>query len=259
MPLTLITNGLALPKFASELVEIGVDQLIVSIDGPAEVHNRVRNHPKSYQRATEGIRQVLFTRGACSAPFVQVSCTISTYTQGHLQDFVNTMGALGVDRIVFNNLIYATTEQVMAQTEVLQANFAVQCFGGGLDNSAFSGVDPALILSELSAIREGPWTERVFVAPPGVEQNLEAYYDSRALSFQDQFCTAIYRELWILPDGEVAACAHLKDMAMGNIRQAGLMAIWNGPRYRVFRQCLAKSLLPACMRCEKLIYEHPPK
>lgn len=257
LSLTIITNGFGLAKFSTELVELGLDRLIVSLDGPEEIHNRARNHPKSYQLATDGIRKVFAARGMCASPFIQVSCTISTYTQSHLRDFVSLMGLLGVDRIVFNSLIFTNAERIAAQAKILQTDFGTDYAGIGLENSAFSGLDPALVQGELRAIRIGPWANKVFVAPPGVEQNLEAYFDSSCPSFQKQSCTAIYRELWILPDGNIAACVHLPELKMGNVCDDGVMAVWNGTRYRHFRQYLANGLLPSCVRCEKLTYQYP--
>jgi radical SAM protein with 4Fe4S-binding SPASM domain len=259
LSLTIITNGIALPRVAAELVGIGLNRLIVSIDGPPEVHNSVRGHPRAYELATEGIARVVAERGVCPSPFVQVSCAISVYTQAYLKAFVEAVGPLRVDRIVFNNLIYATAEQVAAQGEALRARFNIQEYNEALDNGAQLGVDPALIRREMSAIRAGPWAERVFVAPPGVEQHLEAYYAPHAPPFSDQFCTAIYRELWVLPNGDVGACVHITELSMGNVRKDGVMAAWNSPRYRRFRQHLAQGLLPACVRCEKLRYDRPPQ
>ena len=259
LPLTVITNGTALPRVAAELVGMGLNRLIVSLDGPPEVHNVVRGHPRSYELATEGIARVIAERGICPSPFVQVSCAISVHTQTHLQAFVEAVGPLGVDRIVFNNLIYATPEQVAAQSEALRAVFNVQQYSEALDNGAQIGVDPALIRREMSVIRAGPWAERIIVAPPGVEQHLEAYYAPHAPPFSNQFCTAIYRELWVLPNGDVGACVHITELFVGNVREGGAMAAWNNPRFRRFRQHLAQGLLPACVRCEKLNYEKPPQ
>ncbi|MGA9347697.1 MAG: radical SAM protein [Anaerolineae bacterium] len=258
LPLTIITNGIALPRVAAELVDMGLNRLIVSIDGPPEVHNVIRGHPRGYELATEGIRRVVAERGICPSPFVQVSCAISAYTQAHLKAFVEAVGPLGVDRIVFNNLIYATAGQVDTQSEVLHASFNAQWYGKALNNRAQLGVNPALIRREMSAIRAGPWADRVVVAPPGVEQYLEAYYVPHAPPFSDQFCTAIYRELWVLPNGDVGACVHIPELSMGNVREDGVMAAWNSLHYRRFRQHLAQGLLPACVRCEKLNYNHPP-
>jgi sulfatase maturation enzyme AslB (radical SAM superfamily) len=65
LPLTVITNGTALPRVAAELVSIGLNRLIVSLDGPPEVHNIVRGHPRGFELATEGIVRVVAERGVC--------------------------------------------------------------------------------------------------------------------------------------------------------------------------------------------------
>lgn len=257
--LTLITNGIALPRVAGELVEMGLNQLIVSIDGPPKVHNVVRGNPQAYKLAAEGIRRVVTARGICPGPSVQASCAVSVHTQAHLTAFVAAVSSLGVDRIVFNSLIYATAEQVSAQRQVLRQAFGLQQYGAVLDHGAQLGVDPALVRREMATIRAGAWSQRVVVAPPGAEQHPEAYYAPHAPPFHGQTCRAIYRELWILPNGDVVPCTHMHDLVMGNVREAGAMAVWNSTKFRRFRQYLAQGPLPACVRCEKLTYHHPPR
>src|SRR5436309_2197888 len=55
---TVITNGGRLEALARELVEIGIDSIAISIDGPPEVHNRIRGRDDSFQKAAAGIRAV---------------------------------------------------------------------------------------------------------------------------------------------------------------------------------------------------------
>ena len=256
--LTVITNGVALPRVAEHLLAMGLNQLVVSIDGPAHVHNTLRGHARGFELATAGIQLVVNGRGICPSPFVQVSCTVSAYTQGYLEEFVEVMGHLNVDRILFNSLIYATAEQVTAHSQHLRRRFQARWSNMALDHHARIGIDPELLGREMAAIRAGPWSDIVYMTPPGVEQNLAPYYAPHAPPFENQRCTAVYRELWILPNGDLAACAHIPELSMGNVRAGGVMDAWNSPRYREFRQHLAQGLLPACVRCEKLQYVHPP-
>jgi radical SAM protein with 4Fe4S-binding SPASM domain len=256
--LSIITNGIALPQVADELLSLGLDRLIVSIDGPARIHNRVRGHPHGYELATAGIERMLVGRGVCPSPFVQVSCTVSSHTQAHLGAFVETMGSLGVDRIVLNNLIYATAGQVAAQGEHLRRSLQFSRASMALNHHAQDGIDATLLRREMAAIRCGPWSDLVFVAPPGTERHPEAYYAPDAPPFRNQFCTAVYRELWVLPNGDVSACGHIHELSMGNVRQESVLKAWNSPDYRRLRRYLAQGLLPACSRCEKLDYHHPP-
>ncbi len=55
---TVITNGGRLEALARELVEIGIDSVAVSIDGPPDVHNRIRGRDDSFAKAAAGIRAV---------------------------------------------------------------------------------------------------------------------------------------------------------------------------------------------------------
>jgi cytosylglucuronate decarboxylase len=58
MKLSLITNGARLPGMISAMVEAGLAQVIVSIDGASpETHDRFRNTPGLFARCTEGLRK----------------------------------------------------------------------------------------------------------------------------------------------------------------------------------------------------------
>jgi MoaA/NifB/PqqE/SkfB family radical SAM enzyme len=137
------------------------------------------------------------------------------------------MGSLGVDRVVFNNLIYATKVQVKSQAAIMKENFGITYTGGNPQSNHYSQVDTELINQEFFSIRAGAYTSKVFIMPPGVEQNLHAYYDPQNTPFPHQECVAIYRELWILPNGDVAACGKFTELTMGNIHQKKVMEIWN--------------------------------
>jgi len=261
LPLSIITNGTALPAVADELVAMGLDGLVVSIDGPPEVHNTLRGHPRGYELATEGIHKVLAGRADRRHPSVQVFTAITPATQGHLPAFARAMGELGVDRVVLNHLIYATPEQAAAQAEVLEAVFGVERpTANALANGFEDAIDVAALRRSMAEIRAGPWSDRVVVSPAGVEANVEGYYAPGAPAFRGQCCRAVNREMWIMPNGDVSACVHIGELVMGNVRDGGLRAAWNSPAYRRFRRHLGEEgLLPACARCEKLTYHHPPR
>ncbi|MEO8585617.1 MAG: radical SAM protein, partial [Acidobacteriota bacterium] len=61
---SIITNGWRLEEMAEELVEAGVDSIMVSIDGTPEVHDRIRGQAGSFARAAAGVRAVARVRGA---------------------------------------------------------------------------------------------------------------------------------------------------------------------------------------------------
>jgi Fe-coproporphyrin III synthase len=54
---SLLSTGLTLKKNAEQLVE-WVNDIIVSLDGNEEIHNRIRNIPDAYQKLKEGVQYI---------------------------------------------------------------------------------------------------------------------------------------------------------------------------------------------------------
>lgn len=61
---SLITNSWHLESMARELVEAGIDTVMVSVDGPPDVHDRVRGREGSFERAASGVRALARLRDA---------------------------------------------------------------------------------------------------------------------------------------------------------------------------------------------------
>ena len=65
---TVITNGGRLEPLARELVEAGIDSIAVSIDGPPDVHDRIRGRSDSFEKAAAGVRAVAHWQKKLSGP-----------------------------------------------------------------------------------------------------------------------------------------------------------------------------------------------
>ncbi len=95
--ITLLTTGLLLEKRA-ELVTAGFDDIIISIDGPAEVHDRIRRVRGAFQTIGRGIAAVRRRR-----PEIPISCRTTVQKSNHadLRATVAAARSLGLDSISF--------------------------------------------------------------------------------------------------------------------------------------------------------------
>ena len=95
--ITLLTTGLLLQKKAS-IVEAGIDDVIISIDGPPDVHNRIRRVPGAFQTIQKGVWEARARR-----PGIPISCrtTVQKLNHMHLRDTVSAARSLGLDSISF--------------------------------------------------------------------------------------------------------------------------------------------------------------
>jgi MoaA/NifB/PqqE/SkfB family radical SAM enzyme len=94
---TLLTTGLLLNKKAS-LVAAGVDEIIISIDGPATIHNAIRRIPRAFETIAQGIHAVRAIR-----PAMPIACrtTVQKQNHTHLRATVEAAHALTLDSISF--------------------------------------------------------------------------------------------------------------------------------------------------------------
>ncbi len=93
---SIITNGYLLPRRAASLVEAGLDQVIVSLDGShSELHDTLRKLPKLFANATQGIRDI---KTASPSTLVRVNTVVSPYNVDDLPLMLNLVQSLGVDQ-----------------------------------------------------------------------------------------------------------------------------------------------------------------
>ncbi len=95
--LTLLTAGLTLEANAPLVVEY-LDDVIVSLDGPPEIHDSIRRVPKAYDRLARGIRSLRKLR-----PEINVSgrCTVQKANVQHLRQTIWTARQLNLNSISF--------------------------------------------------------------------------------------------------------------------------------------------------------------
>ena len=94
---TLLTTGLLLHKRAALLVE-GVEDIIVSLDGPAPIHDSIRRVPRAFETITRGIEAIRSLR-----PTMPIACrtTVQKQNHSHLRATVDAARSLGLDSISF--------------------------------------------------------------------------------------------------------------------------------------------------------------
>jgi MoaA/NifB/PqqE/SkfB family radical SAM enzyme len=95
--ITLLTSGLLLEKRAPILAE-GVDEIILSLDGPAAVHDTIRRIPRGFETIANGIGAIRRLR-----PLMPIACRTTVQKQNHayLCATVQAVQELALDSISF--------------------------------------------------------------------------------------------------------------------------------------------------------------
>ena len=260
---TVITNGGRLEQLAQELVEIGIDSIAVSIDGPPDVHNGIRGKSDSFQKAAAGVRAVAEWRRKLgrALPMQIAILPITELNMGSIAEAVEALRELPIDTINVG-LRWFIPKEVGAEYErVMKDTFGVSgesWKGFDFDWSALKASKEQQMM-ELVKLLKGlkrrryidsalgrPWVSFV---PDVPAEKVPEYFSDFSQTFGHNLCPVAWYFAQVEPDGEVTFCGDFPDYFIGNVRKSSFAEIWGGPKAQAFRAKLAKEPLPICARC----------
>jgi MoaA/NifB/PqqE/SkfB family radical SAM enzyme len=248
------SNGTRLPRLAQLLVDAGLGEITLSVDGPPGVHDRIRGRRGSFAELFAGAKTLVAARRGARRPRLQISITVSEANQGELAEAVRAVLPLRPERVMVSQLNFVS--EGMAHTHNLAhgGTLAVRRSSlGAMDPDRF---DPDLVWSELEAIRgeAASWPATRITLTPDFEDAAEVvrYYREPETFVGTRRCRDPWRMAMVRSDGTLlpahGRCYHVP---LGNVTQASLADLWNGPALRGFRRTLQAGggSLPACARC----------
>ena len=236
--ITLLTTGLLLLKRA-DAVAAGVDEIIVSIDGPELVHDQVRRIKGGYQIIGKGIAEV--RRKAGRMP-VNGRSTVQKANHRFLRQTVAGAKSLSLDSISF--LATDLTSQAFNRDQVWPIIRQ--------DEVALSRAEVAALESEVEALIEENAEDirlKYIVESPAklrriVRRFKEHLGESAPIAPR---CNAPWVSAVVEVDGSVRPCFfHEK---IGTLEGRTLEQVINGEEARRFRASLDVDANPICRRC----------
>src|SRR4030095_7340813 len=245
------TNGTYLPRDSRRLTELGVDAIMVSVDGPREVHDRIRGMQGSFQKIADGVKAVREARnGNGRKPEIVVNTTISPGNQDVLLETYKTVEAMGADRMILSQLWFTNEEIGTANEAYFREKFSAHApswRGFVADVSVLDTQRIADKMGEMSLLKSPMELRFLPDLHPG---QVRDYYQKPSEAFGKSRCLVPWLEAEILPNGEVTPCSDRPDLIMGNVKKSRFRDIWNNDQYQQFRRAMREDgLFPYCSRC----------
>lgn len=244
------TNGTYLPRDSRRLAELGVDAIMVSVDGPREIHDRIRGMQGSFQKIADGVRSVRAARNGDGRPEIVVNTTISPGNQHALLETHRVVEEMGADRMILSQLWFTTEAIGQANEAYFREKFSAHAPSWRGFVADVSVLDTQRIADQMQAmsLRKGSMDLRFLPdLHPGQVQD---YYTRPSEVFGKTRCYVPWLEAEILPSGDVTPCSDRPDLIMGNVKQMRFRDIWNNDRYQQFRRAMRQDgLFPYCSRC----------
>jgi radical SAM protein with 4Fe4S-binding SPASM domain len=251
------TNGLYLKKLAADVVKSGLDDLIISIDGPQEVHDQVRGLAGTFKLVEKGIQAIHEEKKkqGKKTPIVRVRGTISPYNFEYVYSLVEIAEQFGADALSFNWTWFTTDKVGKSHQKMMKKLFDIDA------TTWIPYVDDVIldpdkrtkfegIKRELERFSNNKSKLPISMSPNVKPEQVDSYYENITDTLGNDACYSVWVKSYLLPNGDVTPCPDFPDYICGNIHEQSFMDIWNGEKYRKWRIELKKrKLFPICYRC----------
>ena len=234
----ILSTGLLLKKYASEVIA-KTDEVIVSLDGSRDVHDKIRNIPNAFDKLKEGVQDLKKLNKNYK---VTARCVVQRDNFRDLSNIVNSAHEIGLDQISFLAADVSTDafnrpelwgEEKIGEVKISREELKI-----------FKDEIELLIKSHHIDF------ENKFIAesPEKIRSFYNYYAAFHGLSeFPQISCNAPWVSAVIEPDGKVRPCFfHNK---VGNLNEEDLNAIVNSEKSISFRKNLDVKTNPICKKC----------
>ncbi|MCE7992758.1 MAG: radical SAM protein [Roseivirga sp.] len=244
---TLTTNALTLPHKAERLVNAGLNQINVSLDGPESTHNEIRGHKKSFQKAIEGIEKL---KSLDNHPEITVICAITEWNHDQLYEFARFFESIGIDTLAFMHTQYTTQDLADEHNEIWGQIYPAT--DSNVDLIDHSNIDLQVLAEQIRKVKEARFSFSTYFSPDIDGEKLLYTYYMQPEIFMGKRCHEIFQSIMIKSDGSVIpAHGRCFNLSLGNMNDQNLKQVWNSGIASKFRADVSKAggLLPACSRC----------
>lgn len=248
--LSIDTNGTVLDQFARELSTISNMHITFSVDGPEEVHDAVRCEKGSFQKIKQNIALLTDLEQECGNRISKSICfTISRYNYTSLGKMADVARSLSIPSVNIVPYYYYSNEAGKRYETELREDFDCAAFSWKGFHHEESGVEFNTFRDELRKYRESLGDIYDFPYLPLTEDEYGAWFHDETTQVKSATCMNVENLIDIQPTGEANFCVDFPDYSFGNVKNASISDVWNGPRAQKFREYRRQKPLAICHRC----------
>lgn len=254
---SVVTNGTKLERHTSRLVELGIDVMMFSIDGPRDTHDNIRGYKGAFDTTVAGIKAIQAEKEQLGRlkPFVVLISVVTSDNEHNLEEVYEIAEELDADMMLSYYGWFQTPESGAAHTQGMQENLDVTPWSWRGWVWSVNEIDPDVVAKSVRRIKTREWSFPYLFVPDLKYEQIGPYYQQQANTFGHSKCVAPWTMAEVMPNGDVVTCRDYPDFVVGSIKDDNLLDIWNDQPMRKFRSLLKQEggQIPVCTRCQGLL------
>lgn len=232
---------------AMDLVKAGVDRLYISLDGPIEIHDKIRGKSGTYSNVYKALEYFVEAKRnlGSNTPDIIINCTISSNNVDNFEKIITIVKNLGVDLIDFEYVGEFKKENIQ-NTKV--NGIAPTPFYINLSSSILLNREQAnLLKKKMEVIKELAKELKIKISTSVIDSlSIDNLIDG---TIPNKKCYLCRNWVTIDPFGNVMGCFHYNNYIFGNIKDVPFSSIWKNNKHLIFMAAQKKGEIKLCENC----------
>ncbi|UCG91264.1 MAG: radical SAM protein [candidate division WOR-3 bacterium] len=247
--LAITTNGTYLDEYAQKIVAMKVNRINISIDGPSEIHDKIRGVPGTFDRVVNGLQKTVRSREKRKLPELQIHSMINFSDPGVMEWIIRFAIDMHADAVKFLYPLFVDSKSLNEHRQLLKQTFNRDLdYWRKADMFTDKPTDFTTIRSTLELLKkESRMPVEIF--PVFNPEHLMPYYHSEN-NFSRIYkgrCRAMWNTATILSSGNLESCP---DYILGNCRHEPFLSLWNNDIMRSLRHRIKRrQFFGVCRAC----------
>ncbi len=247
---SIATNGSLLNKYAKQLVDMGIDALELSCDGPLEVHDKIRGVPGAFLNLIDTMVNIQKMKGKSKEPRLTVTFTITHLNYHRVEETLDILDKLGVEMdLTLSHLSYMPAELVIEHNKRNEL-IKIQAHTKECEDIC-KNIDINILSRQLSSAKKKKYKNinNLMISPDLDSKRLYDWYNSPANLNMKSYCFFPWLTALINFNGNIIL-SPVCGPVFGNITQQSFISLWNTQKFRDVRMRIFKDKkYPACFGC----------
>ena len=244
------TNGTQLKKVAADIVRIGDIHLTISLDGPREIHDRVRGVEGCFDQIAEGLARLReFEEREGREISKSATFTISPYSVEGLGRMPDVVRSVGIGTVTIIPYYYVPEALGKEYERQLREDLGCSAFSWRGFHHEESGVDFEVFLAQYRAYLDSLGDVYSYPYLPLSQEEYRTWFTDPVAPVRSTDCTNVEKLVDIQPQGDANFCVDFPDYTIGNVKESTIEELWNGQLAERFREYRRQRPLAVCHRC----------
>jgi len=232
---------------AIDLVKSGLDRIYISLDGPIDIHDKIRGNKGTYNRVQKALKYLVEAKNNLKSktPMIMINCTVSRSNLHNFEKILPAIEKISIDGIDFEYVGEFKEDNIQNSNvdNIIPTPFYIK-----VGNSSLINRDQAVLLKKkMNDIKKSTDNYKIIISTKHIDSlTIDDLVNG---TIPNKKCFMCHSMVAIDPYGNFMGCFHYNNYILGNVKKLLFSSIWRNTKHQNFIKAQTNGDIKICKNC----------